>query len=396
MWFLLYLIQFALAEPSCKPAEASEPLEIYLLTSGPGEGVYTKVGHSALWVSGGGKRETVFNWGAYDSSQDNFLWRFFMGSTTYKLAMMSRQYNIKRVKENNQRLVAQHLDLSPNMKLAIAAELARLARPENHAYNYHWESQNCSTLIRDLIDESTNGALQSLPPLENPTTRRFEVLRHLGSLGWAWFGWHYMASDHGDLVYDRWSSMHIPRSLFQGVNDAMITWETDENPRPLVDQTCLMNDGDWAPEQPPNRLGFFGLLGGTMGLWLFQTRRKTTLWNLPGILWFVASGMLSAFFVFCWVFSSLDGYGFNENWFVSNPAHILIALSIWQRTHLTSKWLWWIITTLLLSGICWKIFDSTPQDNIDFTVLFGLPTLMWVLIYNPFQMHQSSIHSDQQ
>ena len=45
-----------------------------------------------------GKRETVFNWGAYDSSQDHFLFRFFMGDAEYKLAMMSRQYNLKRVR----------------------------------------------------------------------------------------------------------------------------------------------------------------------------------------------------------------------------------------------------------------------------------------------------------
>ena len=66
------------------------------------------------------------------------------------------------------------------MKMTLAAELARLARPENHAYTYHWETQNCSTLIRDLIDDSTNGSLKSLTETENPPTRRFEVLRHLG------------------------------------------------------------------------------------------------------------------------------------------------------------------------------------------------------------------------
>ena len=395
MWFILFMIQFVFADTSCTPAEASEPLEIYLLTSGPGDGVYTKVGHSALWVSGGGKRETVFNWGAYDSSQDNFLWRFFMGTTTYKLAMMSRQYNIKRVQENNQRLVAQHLDLSPNMKLAIAADLAKLARPENHAYTYHWESQNCSTLIRDLINDSTNGSLRSLPSLETGTTRRFEVLRHLGSLGWAWFGWHYMASDHGDRIYDRWSSMHIPKALFQGLHDASIQWETDEHPRPLVDQTCVLNEGDWAPQEPPNRLGFFSVLGCAIGLWIFQTRRKTSLWQLPSILWFVASGMLSGFFMFCWMFSSLEGYGFNENWFVSNPVQLMIAWSLWQSKPFTSKWLWGTIAALFCVGIFWKVFDTTPQENLEFIILFGLPTLIWGLVHNPFQMHHSSILNDQ-
>ena len=83
MWLTIFFIVTGWARaqlpPTCEPVDASDPLEVYLLTSGPGNGVYTKVGHSALWVSGGGKRETVFNWGAYDSSQDHFLFRFFMG-----------------------------------------------------------------------------------------------------------------------------------------------------------------------------------------------------------------------------------------------------------------------------------------------------------------------------
>lgn len=386
---LYFYISFANANPTCLPADDSDALEVYVLTSGPGNGVYTKVGHSALWVSGGGKRETIFNWGAYDSSQENFLWHFFMGSAEYKLAMMSRPYNLKRVKENEQRLVAQHLDLSPNMKLALAGELARLARPENHVYTYHWETQNCSTLIRDLIDEVTSGALQSLPEPPKAPTRRFEVLRHLGSLTWTWFGWHYMGSDYADREYNRWEWMHIPYALHNGLNEATITWEGEQSPRSLVDRTCVLNEGEWAPNKPPQRGVTFVLLGLMMGLWTIYSYKRPWFWSIPNALFFGASGLLSSFFIGCWLFSSLEGYGFNENWFVSNPLHCLVG---WMLLRKQSKnWVYQSLSILLLLGVCWKLFDSTPQENWGFIGLFGIPTICWLTMTANRQMRQTKI-----
>ena len=102
--------------------------------------------------------------------------------------------------------------------------------------------------------------------MENVPTRRFEVLRHLGSLGWAWFGWDYMASNYGDRTYDRWSWLHIPQALHDGVGQASIQWEGDENPKPLVDRTCVLNEGEWAPVEPPDRITILWGMGVLMGL----------------------------------------------------------------------------------------------------------------------------------
>ena len=395
MWSLILLILFTASNAdvpdSCEPVDASDPLEVYLLTSGPGNGVYTKVGHSALWVSGGGKRETVFNWGAYDSSQDNFLFHFFMGDAEYKLAMMSRQYNLKRVKENNQRLVAQHLDLSPNMKMALAAELARLARPENHVYTYHWEHQNCSTLIRDIIDESTNGSLRDLTNSAVLPTRRFEVLRHLGSLGWAWFGWHYMASDYGDKTYDRWSWLHIPEALHNGAKEATIQWEGESTERLLVDKTCVLNEGEWAPKAPPSRAHWLWGVGFAMGLWIWVTRERARAWHLPTLLFFGFSGALSSFFLGCWLLSDLEGYGFNENWFYSNPFHFVFIYQLLHKRH--SAWFRSLLRKCMIMGILiglgWKVFDPSTQSNLGFIGLFGLPTVIFAIA----QHQRSEDHS---
>ena len=374
MMFSLLISSFLALADECTPAESHEELEVYILTSGPGNSPYTRVGHTALWVSGGGKRETVFNWGAYDSSQDNFLWHFFMGDAEYKLAMMSRPYNIRRVQQNEQKLVAQHLNLTADMKLAMAAELARLAHPENHTYIYHWESQNCSTLIRDLLDTVTQGALKQHASIteESNTTKRFEVLRHLEGSGWPWFGWHYMASDYGDRPYNTWDSMHVPKRLYDTLQT--VTIPLSDNSIPLVDYECELNPGAWAPESPNRDLNQFLLIGIIMGLvsmcW-YKTKDQLSTSILSG--WFVTSGLLSTFFMGCWMFSSLDGYGFNENWFYSNPIHLAAAWFLWRRK-IPTKLLWFMVSTTLL-GLCWKWVDATPQDNIEWIIAFGIPNV---------------------
>ena len=102
MLALLLILQslFQAHAEECRAAERNDPLEVYLVTSGPGDGMYTRVGHSAIWVSGGNKKEAFFNWGAYDMDQKNFLYRFFMGTAQYKLTLMSKKRNDRRIEKN--------------------------------------------------------------------------------------------------------------------------------------------------------------------------------------------------------------------------------------------------------------------------------------------------------
>ena len=150
---IFHMCSFVLAE-ECKAVDTEAPFEAYLVTSGPGHDMYTRVGHSAIWASGGGKPEVFFNWGVYNSKQSNFLWKFFMGSAEFKLSLMSEKRNTKRITNQDQTLKAQHLNLSPAMKIKLQELLTENAKKENRNYVYHWEEQNCATMIRNMLDLS--------------------------------------------------------------------------------------------------------------------------------------------------------------------------------------------------------------------------------------------------
>ena len=117
-----------------------------------------------------------------------------MGTAEFKLSLMSEKKNTKRIKEQDQMLKAQRLNLSPAMKIRLQELLTENSKKENRNYVYHWEEQNCATMIRNMLDKATNGGLQKLKDKDSQFTRRHEVLRHLAGLHWTWFGWHFMAS----------------------------------------------------------------------------------------------------------------------------------------------------------------------------------------------------------
>lgn len=381
----LYILLFSpLHAKECVATNSTDELEVYLLTTGPGNAMYSKVGHSALWISGGGYEERVLNWGAYDSDQEYFLWKFFMGTAEYKLSIMSRQRNDLRIHNENQNLRAQHLNLPPEMKAQLKEKLDWLMLPENRNYLYHWEKQNCATLIRDVLDDVTNHAIQNTHAHKTLPTKRQEVLRHVESNFAFWFGWHYMGSAYADMTYDQWNFLHIPQRLMETIDQTTITWE-DGWERPLVDYSCILHQSSmlqesngWAKPVSPDHTLLLWAIGTALGglCWWMQQSTTYLRWIVYGILsvFWMGFGLLSAFFMFCWLCSSLDGYGFNANWYYSSPLFLLLPWLVY--THLQKRetpslvWVARIIGVLTVLGITNVLVDTHHQENLDIMGLF--------------------------
>ena len=186
-----------------------------------------------------------------------------------------------------------------------------------------------------------------------------------------------MASNYGNRTYDRWAWMHIPQALQLGVNDSEIQWEGEAKTRPLVDRTCVLNKGDWAAKEPPQYTVILWCLGSMMGLWIWCTRNRSNRWQIHTILRFGASGCLSSFFMACWLLSPLEGYGFNENWFYSNPLHFAIIYQLLRKRHMgIFGHTLWIFPCI---GFLWKLSVVSTQSNLDFIGLFGIPCVLMAL-----------------
>ena len=373
--------------PKCEAVDRDDPLNVYLVTSGPGSGMYTRVGHSALWVSGAGKDEVFFNWGAYDLEQNNFLWHFFMGTAHFKLSLMPKERN-DSIAEREERVVkAQHLNLSPDMLQRLERKLEKKAKPQNRSYIYHWEKQNCATLIRDMLDSAAGLPWQELKNEHTNITRRNEVLRHLGPLHWGWFGWHFMGSAYADQTYTQWELMHIPENLMKQAAETTIQWE-DGSKHPLVDYECILRDSSrgWALEEPPTRWHWLWTIGLFFSGLIFKglqhpSRFISSISKSILSAHFLFGAFLGTIFPFFWITSSLEGYGPNENWFYANPLSFFLAVTVW-KINFASKPSILLSTTLVFLGMISNFF--TNQINIDFIGFFGFPILSFCLfLYLP-------------
>jgi len=314
------------------------------------------MGHSALWVSGAGREAQIYNWGAFDSKQDNFVWKFLEGTLDYELDLESFGKTKNRAIHGGRPMVVQRLKLSPEGEAKLLAALDENALPENRPYLYHWHHDNCATRVRDAIDLATNGGLQSLKLESRDSTLRHEVLRHLGPNLPTWLGWHFMASDYAEQRYDGWSELHIPVRLMERIDETEVEWP-DGTRHPLVSKRCTKVEGDhgWAPEEPPNRGVVLWAIGlGWAGLIFGAGSRRNRWWrglSALGIsLYALLPGLTGSVIFFMYFASRLDGFGPNENWFHANPLTLLLVPAAWRwlrRGHLHS----WVMLTMGLAAL---------------------------------------------
>ena len=186
--------------------------------------------------------------------------------------------------------------------------------------------------------------------------------------------------------------MHIPKALHDGVAEANIQWEGESESRPLMDRQCVLNEGEWAPQTPPNRTWILWAVGSLMGTWIWITRKRSITWQIPIMFWFGFSGLLSSFFILCWLLSPLEGYGFNENWFFSNPLHLIVLYHLLRKRHMGFYvHLLWLLPSV---GLIWKLSLESTQSNIDFIGLFGIPCVLMTLAQHKYHYDHDSSQFD--
>src|SRR5438045_1727471 len=66
------------------PVGRGEDLKVILLTMGPGDDVYEKFGHNAIWIrDSAAGTDHVFNYGLFDLGEAGFIRKFLEGRMMY-------------------------------------------------------------------------------------------------------------------------------------------------------------------------------------------------------------------------------------------------------------------------------------------------------------------------
>ena len=201
--------------PYSVPANMSQ-VEFYLLSVDVGDQVWDNFGHTALRViDENTNTDLVFNWGIFDISGGvvGFSFNFFKGIMEYQLATSAptREFAMYR---NQQRSVWQdRINLTNPQKEILYRRLLWNLEPENITYDYQYFFNNCTTRVRDYLDEALGGKIGDFYQGVTEQTFRDQVQSHYASVPIVAFSLDVLMNSNIDRQVSEYEAMYLPLAL---------------------------------------------------------------------------------------------------------------------------------------------------------------------------------------
>ncbi len=221
---------------------ANDSLEISLLTCSPGSEIYSVFGHSAIKVidyeTGEG---VIYNFGMFSFGTSNFALKFVKGSLEYCLGKQYIGEFIAEYTYENRFVTEQTLYLTEEQKEFIVTRLEYLYLPENRNYRYAFLQKNCSTEIRDLLED----AGITFEHREVPETSRQLIAKYLKQNLWIRLGINMALGSTIDKSTDSYQRMFLPDYLHDEVAKT-VNGKSDlvEEEHFLVEEDLFLNQTD--------------------------------------------------------------------------------------------------------------------------------------------------------
>lgn len=311
---------------------------VSLLTMGNGDEVWELFGHTAIWIHDNvSNRDTVFNWGVFDSHQPYFILHFLQGLMLYQMGGQTMDDLLYQYRYFNRSVISQELDLAPAQKDSLLHLIQVNARPENLQYRYDYFVDNCSTRPRDLLDRVLGGALRAHSTQVTNASYRSETLRLMQGDKPLVVGVHIGLGEPSDRKITMWEEMFLPRRLHDVVGTVQIQDSTGAR-RPLVRGERVLFRSTRGPEAeaPPNLAPWLLTLGIVLAgifVWLAlrarSGRRGARLAAAIVLsIWCTVAGVLGLLLTILWTLTDHVFAHRNENLLLFNPAWLVLAVLI--------------------------------------------------------------------
>lgn len=227
--------------PAISAQEKRDSVIVSLITCWPGPEIYELCGHEALRVQDG-KNDLVYNYGTFDFTAPNFVYRFLKGETDYMLSRYPFAWFMPEYVETGRKVVEQRLNLTQAEARKLAALLQKQALPENATYRYNYVLDNCATRIVDDIDRCAGETVVWPDSVKYGSFRR-EMRQYHRDYPWYQFGIDLCLGSGVDRTITRRETMFAPVVLQQLVADAVIPTSHGAPGRPLVASTQTLVEG---------------------------------------------------------------------------------------------------------------------------------------------------------
>lgn len=255
--------------PATLCAQTTRPT-ISLVTFGPGEELYERFGHNALRIQDSTLRppydDVSFNYGIFSFGENvltDFLPGFVQGTLRYWVAPEKTPEMLDIYRKNNRTIILQELNLNREQSLRLAGFLWNNAKPENRGYVYAPYDDNCSTRVRDAIDQAVDEQLEAqTQDLVPGHTYRFHTRRATASNPFVFIGLEFILGQNVDRDLTRWQEMFLPGRMQIHLRTVTITRDNSETV-PLVrsEQVPYQATRSDLPDTPPRVLPWFAAAG---------------------------------------------------------------------------------------------------------------------------------------
>lgn len=143
------------------PRKPSDSTRVSLLTILPAKPIYAAFAHSAFRFNDPvNDVDIVFNYGTFDFNAPGFVPRFINGELDYFLSVLNTRDQMEGWEIENRSVIEQTLRLSTEKVAELWTRLLRNALPENKYYRYDFLTENCSTIMLDILRETEGSALR--------------------------------------------------------------------------------------------------------------------------------------------------------------------------------------------------------------------------------------------
>lgn len=365
------------------PGLAAAAPRIGVLTMEPGEIFWERFGHNAIVVDDpAGPGPLSYNFGFFDLDEPGFHWNFVRGRMEYRLEVLSLDHDLYGYEQSGRGVVVQWLDLAPGQADALAAALALHARPENARYTYDYYTANCSTKVRDALDQALGGALKAqLSGRSQGNTFRSESVRLAAPAPWMAVGFHAGLAGYADRPLSRWEESFIPMRLRDALREVKL-----EDGRPLVasEESLLPHRIGQPPAEAPRLRGQAFLAGLALaGLVLWSGRRAPRALAAGALAFWGVAGLAGLTLAFLWLGTAHVAAHGNENLLLLSPLCLALLPGGWARlrgrepSRRFAPLLWVVAGGAAVAGFM-KFLPFLPQQNVEWVLLL-LP-LHWALL----------------
>lgn len=374
-----------MAQPSEAPPVAGSELTIYLMTMGPGDEVWEKFGHNAIWIHDAVRQTDIaYNWGLFDFNAADFFPRFLKGDMLYSMGGFDLGATIEVYREANRPVWAQELNLTPAQRLSVARFIEWNNRPENRFYNYDYFRDNCSTRVRDVLDRALSGLIkQRTQQQPSGTTYRSHTQRLTQGDPWVYVGTLIGLGHPVDHPISVWDEMFLPVRLRNDIRALRVRDETGASV-PLVkrEMTLFASTREAEPQEPTSHIPVYFVAGMLVAFVVVLLRHladggrngaRIGLLLVAGT-WNLIVGILGTALAALWLFTNHVYSYYNENLLQANSLSLVLAVMIFaslrrrQRTNgsvvgAATERLGLIVAVLALLGFVVQILPVFYQVN---------------------------------